>query len=343
MMYEYTKRYIDVDDPNADMFFQIAPADHYRPVPNKINALLSMFEMLAVPDSYKPALRDADYVLTPCHFVKDLFSPYTKRPPIVIQEGVEPKEFPYYQRKEPDYANGERFRIYWSGAPNPRKGYQYMTELIREADMRPDREYYLKTTMPKGNPLEQQEEAKKHLLSDKLDAETRKHLERIASGENIDKFYEYYSKADTIKVYGKHKNVLFDTRRVPFDELKELYNKAHVFLFPSQGEGWGLMGTEALCTGCPVVAPMHTGIKEYFDAQVGYPIGFITREVDASNYNLRAEVFVPYMDEMFEQIDRVQSNYKEALERGKRGAKRMRNKFTWDIAGQKLATCLKKI
>lgn len=342
-MYEYTKKYIDCDDPYADMFFQITPADFFKPVPNKLNGLMTMFEMVGVPDNYKPALREADYVFVPCKFSADLFSPYTKREPIIIHEGIEPKDFPYYQRREPNYSKGERFRIYWNGAPNPRKGYQYMVHLIKNADNTPDVEYYVKTTMPKSNPLILQENAKEALKRDTLTEKERVNLERIASGEDTDKFYEFYSKAEQVKYYGKHKNVIFDTRRVSSQELTELYNKAHVFLFPSQGEGWGLMGCEALGTGCPVIAPRHTGIAEYFDAQVGYPIGFTTSPVRASNYDLTADVFVPYLDDIYKQLEYVKSHYREALERGRAGSRRMRSRFTWDIQGQKLASILKKI
>jgi hypothetical protein len=144
-MYEHTSKHFDCDDPNAKVFLQITPADFFVPVPNKINVNYTMFEMLDVPESYKEPLRTADHVLVPCKYCQDLFKPYTKRLPFIINEGIESADFPYYQRKEPDYSKGGRFRILWSGARNPRKGYQYATALAKIIQDIPEVEIYIKT------------------------------------------------------------------------------------------------------------------------------------------------------------------------------------------------------
>jgi len=39
----------------------------------------------------------------------------------------------------------------------------------------------------------------------------------------------------------------------------------------------------------------------------------------------------------------IKDNYKEALEKGKRGSKRMHSKFTWEMAGQRLASILRRL
>lgn len=50
----------------------------------------------------------------------------------------------------------------------------------------------------------------------------------------------------------------------PDDErLAELYNRAAVFLHPSEWEGWGLPPAEAMACGCAVVATDHGGVREY--------------------------------------------------------------------------------
>jgi glycosyltransferase involved in cell wall biosynthesis len=103
------------------------------------------------------------------------------------------------------------------------------------------------------------------------------------------------------------------------------------------------MGTEALATGCPVIAPMHTGILEYFDAQIGYPLDFHIEQVKSSNYDITTGVYVPFYDDLVRQILNVKNNYKEALARGKRGSKRMHEKFRWEQQGIKLAKWLEKL
>jgi glycosyltransferase involved in cell wall biosynthesis len=46
------------------------------------------------------------------------------------------------------------------------------------------------------------------------------------------------------------------------DELRELYRRAAVLLYPSLGEGWGIPVLEALAAGTPVVASDATAIPE---------------------------------------------------------------------------------
>jgi glycosyltransferase involved in cell wall biosynthesis len=55
-------------------------------------------------------------------------------------------------------------------------------------------------------------------------------------------------------------------------EMAALYRSAHAFVFPSYGEGWGLPVLEAMAAGCLVLAPVHTGIADFFDPTVGWAL-----------------------------------------------------------------------
>lgn len=46
--------------------------------------------------------------------------------------------------------------------------------------------------------------------------------------------------------------------------LPEMYSKAHVFVFPSINDGFGMVQGEALACGCPVIATNHTGASDLF-------------------------------------------------------------------------------
>jgi glycosyltransferase involved in cell wall biosynthesis len=59
--------------------------------------------------------------------------------------------------------------------------------------------------------------------------------------------------------------------------MADLYRSAHVFVFPSRGEGWGLPVLEAMAAECLVLAPAITGLAEFFDASVGWPLPWARR------------------------------------------------------------------
>lgn len=339
-MYEHTSKLIELDDPFADIALQIVPADQYIPIEGKINILFTMFEMLDVPESYKVNLAKADYVIVPCRHNKDLFRPYTKRAPYVCGEGIEAGEYQYHERKYPNFASGERFRIYWAGAPNPRKGYHYALELIKHIQNDPRVEIYIKTTFPKVEPSAAIEGAKKMIEA----GYNMPRLKDIADGKDK-QVYEQYMKAGTLQVHGKHKNILFDTRRVSSEELVELYHKAHVFIFPSMGEGWGLMGNEALATGLPMVAPMITGIRDWYSPKYGEVCRTIIEDIKSENYNFTARSYMPepkdFIEKTLSLLDR--NNYAKALAKAKIGSKHIHEFHTWDKKAKRLFDIIQEI
>ena len=52
------------------------------------------------------------------------------------------------------------------------------------------------------------------------------------------------------------------------NELRDIYNSASVFLFPSISEGWGLPAMEAMACGCAVVAAENQGIRDFAQSGV---------------------------------------------------------------------------
>lgn len=61
------------------------------------------------------------------------------------------------------------------------------------------------------------------------------------------------------------------------EAMVALYRTAHVFAFPSRGEGFGLPVLEAMAAGCLVLAPEIGGLEEFFDARVGSTLPWTRR------------------------------------------------------------------
>ena len=323
-MRRFSELYFDYTE-EADIALTIAPADFFVPVPGKLNILFSMFEFLDLPNSYIQRICRADALIVPSRFCKELFRRYYDGPIYVCQEGIDPQVFPYYERSVPF----GRFRFLWVGAANPRKGWPVIMHVINAiSDKWPNVEIYLKTTTQKAN--------RRNYVT-KLWQNRR----RLRSG-NPELFKEMLGRtknpdvSNQLRVEGRHRNVVFDSRKLSFEDLMSLYHSSHAFIFPTFGEGWGLTLCEAMATGLPCIATPVTGCADYFDESVGYCIDYDIKEQQLSNYDLITKGFVPRPQSLLDQMIRVMSDYPKALRKGRRASDRIHGKFTWERAAARL-------
>ncbi len=332
MMRRHIQKHLELDDlGEARICLQITPADHFTPVQGKFNVLFTMWEFHDLPQSYIEGINRADLIIVPCSFCKKLFEKYTKVPVEVCWEGVDPEIYRYHERKPT-----VPFRFLWVGAPNPRKGYQLILEAVKVVEKIKDIEIYIKTTVPKMNWFQTIRNAWK------------KRDEIFASGPRRMAFWRMLRRiptpqlADKVQVFGKHKNIIFDTRKLPLEELLDLYKSAHCFVLPSFGEGWGLTLCEAMATGAPCVATKHTGTADFFDDKVGYVIDHDIRTQEMANYKLTTTGYAPDTQSMLDQMFTVLREYPRALKKGRAASRRILQDFTWDRSAQRLHEILRR-
>jgi glycosyltransferase involved in cell wall biosynthesis len=55
-------------------------------------------------------------------------------------------------------------------------------------------------------------------------------------------------------------------------EFPRFYKSGDAFVLPSRGEGWGRPHVESMSMGLPVIATNWSGVTEFLDDSVGYPI-----------------------------------------------------------------------
>ena len=330
--------YIDIDD-EAPVALTIVPADKFIRVPGKINVLFTMFETTDLPTNYMKAINAADAIIVPCKFCRDLFKRYTTKPIYICHEGVNPDIYRYHKRRPP--ASGEKFRFLWCGAANPRKGYPVILEAIKVFEAFENVEIYLKTTVKKTSWWDTVKLSWKNRDEIFKKSEYAKDVRKamIRSWQRMPK----KSNADALRKYGKNDNVIFDSRKLPLDDLIALYNSAHCFVLPSFGEGWGLTLCEAMATGAPAISIEATGCAEFFDDTVGYPIKWDKKDIRLENYELVTQCHIPDTVDCIDQMFHVIKNYDKALKKGKKASERINSKFTWDQAGQRLGEIIKEI
>ena len=137
-------------------------------------------------------------------------------------------------------------------------------------------------------------------------------------------------RADGIAQMGK---AYFDGRRLPADEVPQLYYDAHAFVFPSYGEGFGLPALEAMASGALVIAPRHTGLAEFVNEQTAMVIECGRAR---ATYGLDVIVQAPKIKSMRKLMRRAFQKYDYTRETRRRGAYLAHSSFTWPKAATRL-------
>lgn len=158
---ETLKKYVEMRDDikivekweDADACLYITTPEVFEFKPPIPTFLFTMFEGTTIPEIYLKNIKKADFLITPSHWVKNVFSDHFDTNKIfIVPHGVE-EIFKYRERK----ANPNHFRYLWVGAANPRKGYQELIYLWSKLklDFNPKIELYIKTTRVPNTEIKQ--------------------------------------------------------------------------------------------------------------------------------------------------------------------------------------------
>lgn len=154
---------------------------------------------------------------------------------------------------------------------------------------------------------------------------------------------ELYIKTTDIKLSGVNQltNVILDSRKLSKKKLRDLYHSANCFLFPTRGEGFGLTLLEAMATGLPCIATNFSGHLDYFNNSNGYLIDYEIKPTKVLHPDTReviaeTDVAFPNIEHFLKLMIEIVSNYKKALEKGRKAAKDVRQ-LSWKEETKKMA------
>lgn len=127
-------------------------------------------------------------------------------------------------------------------------------------------------------------------------------------------------------------------------QMGSLYKSADCFVLPTRGEGWGQPALEAMACGLPVIATGWGGIAEFLDDEVGYPIAYRMTPAEARCvYYDGFDWAEPDEDHLRARMREVVNTYDLAQVKGRKAARRVAEKYTWQHSAERIAARLREI
>lgn len=121
------------------------------------------------------------------------------------------------------------------------------------------------------------------------------------------------------------------------DDLIRLYHKAHCLLYPTSGEGFGLIPLEAMATGLPTIVTNETGCKDF--AHLAIPLSAKMVNADWNDYiysDKTGDWASPNFDELLEMMQNVVNEYEEFSDFALRSARIIHSEWSWASVADKI-------
>jgi glycosyltransferase involved in cell wall biosynthesis len=210
---------VSLFDDNADVQLNFCHPIYYPKNGNQYQIGYSPWESSSLPEGWIDGFNSVDEVWTTSQMCKEWFeNAGVKKPVHVYEHGVDSIWTP--KRRNPK----NKIRFLHIGEPAPRKGGQVALEAFREA----------------------------------FGGRDDVHLTIKANGHSTVRAYaSTFHRGGPRSILGTphevYRNVTLLEDSLPTDELVGLYHMHDVLVYPSWGEGFGLIPLQALATGMPTI------------------------------------------------------------------------------------------
>ena len=112
------------------------------------------------------------------------------------------------------------------------------------------------------------------------------------------------------------------------NELNSLYERAHCLVYPTSGEGWGMIPFQAIGKGIPTICTNATSCTEF--AEMSVPLNYTESKVNTSGIYQGGSWAMPDFDDLCDKLDYVSSNYNEVKGKTLASARLIHEKYSWE-------------
>jgi glycosyltransferase involved in cell wall biosynthesis len=117
------------------------------------------------------------------------------------------------------------------------------------------------------------------------------------------------------------------------DELADIYRSAHCLLYPTMGEGWGMIPFDSIACGTPTICTNATSCTEY--ASLSVPLDFEwSNEGMSGIYSGCGTWAKPNIDDLVDKMHYVVNNYEEVKHHTLKGATIIHKEYSWSSVVQ---------
>ncbi|MEY3377017.1 MAG: hypothetical protein RL463_1327 [Bacteroidota bacterium] len=135
----------------------------------------------------------------------------------------------------------------------------------------------------------------------------------------------------------KHPQIIGIGEDFSVDQLVKLYHKCHCMVYPTSGEGFGLIPLEAMATGIPTIVTNATGCEDY--ANLGIPLDAIFTEAEWHNYMYNDDTGLwasPNFDQLISLMQNVVDEYDDISNMALNSAKIIHSEWSWSAVADKI-------
>ena len=140
----------------------------------------------------------------------------------------------------------------------------------------------------------------------------------------------------------QHSQIIGIPENLSTEDLVRLYHKCHCLVYPTSGEGFGMIPFEAICTGMPTIVSNATGCRDF--AKYSIPLNCTMASADWNNHHYNEDTGLwayPDLNDLMDLMTHVVSEYDEFKKYTIQSAKILHAEHSWSNVADKILDRIK--